>query len=247
MMERVRRGAAWVLDLIFPPRCAFCGTLLDGEREVCALCRDQLPWAVGQEGERKGEFFSRCVFPLRYQDMVRRGIHGLKFEGRSACAGVYGAMMARCVRERLEGPFHIVTWVPVSRARLRRRGYDQARLLAREVAEALGKHAMGTLRKVRHNQPQSSLTGDSARRANALDCYRAVEPRRLAGRRVLLVDDVITSGATLSECARVLLSAGAVEVCCVTLAGAGKGGKKTGPVRPFAGETGRGRGENGRR
>ena len=89
------------------------------------------------------------------------------------------------------------------------------------------------LKKVRHTAPQSGLEGESARRANALGAYESLPGAGTAGRRVLLVDDVVTSGATLGECARVLCQAGAAEVACLTLAqarGDGPEGPGTGPA-----------------
>ena len=114
----------------------------------------------------------------------------------------------------------MVTWVPVSRHRLRKRGYDQAELLARAACRVWSVKPERLLRKVQDNPAQSGLTEAAARRANVLGVYRA--PDAAAGLRVLLADDVVTTGSTLSECARTLLTAGAAEVVCVTLAQARK-------------------------
>lgn len=110
----------------------------------------------------------------------------------------------------------------LSRQRRWRRGFDQGEKLARVVAAELGLPVRGMLRKVRHTQPQSGLEDPAARRANALGAYAPAPGVQGKGLRILLVDDVVTSGATLSECARVLLGAGAGEVLCATLAQARK-------------------------
>ena len=86
------------------------------------------------------------------------------------------------------------------------------------MAERLKLPAAATLVKARHTRPQSGLDSAEARRANALGAYALLPGVDVAGKRVLLADDVVTSGATLSECARTLLEAGAAEVWCVTLA-----------------------------
>jgi ComF family protein len=112
----------------------------------------------------------------------------------------------------------VLTWVPVSRKRLRSRGYDQAKLLAEATGAVLGLPVTATLRKVRDNPPQSGLQDAAGRRANVLNAYEAVDPAAFAGKRVLLIDDVATTGSTLSECARVLVTAGAGEVLAATLA-----------------------------
>lgn len=212
------------LDLLFPPKCVFCQTLLEKEEEgLCARCEKELPWLSGGPAETAGEFFSLCVSPLRYQGRVRESVHRYKFGGAVSYAATYGRLLADCVEERLAGRFDLVSWVPLSRKRLRQRGYDQARLLAEELARRLDLRAEPLLEKVRHTEAQSGLSSDSGvRRANVLGAYRALSPGLLAGKRVLLVDDVATTGATLSECARVLRTAGAADVLCCTLAKAGK-------------------------
>ena len=76
------------------------------------------------------------------------------------------------------------------------------------------------LKKIRNNRPQSTVTGQAQRRANVLNAYRAIKPEQFQGKRVLLLDDIITTGATASEAARVLLTAGAKEVCFAAVAAA---------------------------
>lgn len=215
------------LDLLFPPKCPFCQSLLeDDEKFLCARCQKELPWIQGKDAERDGEFFALCVAPLRYRDRVRESVHRYKFSGVRAYATPFATLMAQCVTDHLNGEFDCVSWVPLSRKRLRSRGYDQARLLARGVAAQLGLEAVQVLDKVRHTPAQSGLEEESARRANVLGAYSLCPETDVKGKRILLVDDVVTTGATLSECARILLTAGAEQVVCVTLAlaGAGKDG-----------------------
>ena len=112
----------------------------------------------------------------------------------------------------------MVTWVPVSRRRLRKRGYDQAELLARAACRVWSVKPERLLRKVQDNPAQSGLTEAAARRANVLGVYEPVDVGRIQGRRVLLVDDICTTGSTLAECARTLRDAGAAEVVCAAVA-----------------------------
>ena len=211
------------LDLLFPPRCPFCGGLVEEwEEPVCRQCRARLPWTQGKDWEVTGEFFARCAAPLWYRDQVRECIHRYKFNGRRAHARPCAALMARCVEEHLAGEYDLVSWVPLSRERRRKRGYDQARLLARYMARALGRPLIPVLEKHRDTQAQSGLEEESRRRANVMGAYRVLPGAEVAGRRVLLADDVITTGSTLSECARVLLSAGAEQVVGIALARARK-------------------------
>lgn len=217
------RPLSFLLDLFFPPKCAFCGRLLRrGEESPCALCQTELPWIAGPAAEQTGEFFSLCASPLWYQDTVRKSFHRYKFKGVVGYARVYGRLMAQCVRDHLEGRYDLISWVPLSDARRKKRGYDQAMLLAEAVALELDDVAAETLKKTRDTDAQSGLGDDGARRANVLGAYHPVDPELIAGKRVLLVDDIITTGATISECARILRTAGAAEVVCITLARARK-------------------------
>ena len=209
-----------LLDLLFPPRCVFCRRLLRrGEEGICSRCQQELPWALGAEAEQTGEFFSLCASPLWYQDQVRASFHRYKFKGVRGYSRTYGRLVAQCVLDHLAGRYDLITWVPLSRARLRQRGYDQAMLLASAAALELDDVAAETLRKVRDTEAQSGLgKNDASRRANVLSAYQVTDPALVEGRRVLLIDDVVTTGSTLSECARVLRTAGAADVVCAALA-----------------------------
>lgn len=217
--KKMSRVGDALLDLLFPPRCVCCTMLLaSGEQDLCAACRRGIPRLTGEEAEQKREFISRVVSPVRYEGDVRKSIHRFKFTGRRGYAAVYGRWVAECVSQHLDGQYDLITWVPVSRKRRRERGYDQALLLARAAAQVLGTEVVETLRKERNNPAQSGITDESARRANVLGVYESVAPQCVDGKRVLILDDIITTGATLSECARVLRTAGAVDVVCATVA-----------------------------
>ena len=209
-----------LLDLLFPPRCVFCRRLLHrGEEGICPRCQQELPWALGAEAEQTGEFFSLCASPLWYQDQVRASFHRYKFKGVRGYSRTYGRLVAQCVQDHLAGRYDLITWVPLSRARLRQRGYDQAMLLASAAALALDDVAAETLCKVLDTEAQSGLgKNDASRRANVLSAYQVTDPALVEGRRVLLIDDIVTTGSTLTECVRVLREAGAADVVCLTLA-----------------------------
>ena len=209
-----------LLDLLFPPRCVFCRRLLHrGEEGICPRCQQELPWALGAEAEQTGECFSLCASPLWYQDQVRASFHRYKFKGVRGYSRTYGRLVAQCVQDHLAGRYDLITWVPLSRARLRQRGYDQAMLLASAAALALDDVAAETLCKVRDTEAQSGLgKNDASRRANVLSAYQVTDPALVEGRRVLLIDDIVTTGSTLSECARVLRTAGATDVVCAAVA-----------------------------
>ena len=205
-----------ILDLLFPPKCPFCGELLEKGALLCPDCQRDLPWLTGGAGERAVELTGGCVSPLRYDGEVRKAIHGYKFGGHSARCKPFGLLVAQCVRD-WGYEADLISWPSLSKKRRRERGYDQAQLLAGEVGKALGLPVVKTLEKA-HRPAQSGLDGLEARRVNVLGAYTAVEPENFRGKTVLLVDDVVTTGATLSECAGTLRAAGAAAVVCATLA-----------------------------
>ena len=218
--------SAALLDLLFPPKCPFCEKLLkEGRSLLCPDCQRKLPWAQGEPAQRKLEFVDLCTAPLWYRDEVRQSHHRYKFSGVRAYVRPYATLMAQCVTDRLQGQFDVITWVPLSAKRLRRRGYDQSRLLAERLARQLDMPFRPALKKVRNTKAQSGLKGESERRANVLGAYALLPGVQMQGERALLVDDVVTTGTTLSECARVLRGAGAERVVCVTLAMAGMDAK----------------------
>lgn len=228
--QKIHKIGAWLLDLLFPIKCPFCGKILrDPESVVCAICQQQLPWLTGDTGQRSIEFALGCCSPLAYRDKVPQAVKRYKFKRVRACSVPFGRLMCQCIQDHVPGNFDGVTWAPLSRRRLRKRGFDQAELLAREIGKGLGLPVFPTLKKTQHTNPQSHLKDEAARRANALGVYELLPEAQIAGKKLLLVDDVVTSGATLGECARLLKQAQA-SVYCVTLAQARGEGNRTGEL-----------------
>ena len=207
-----------VLDLLLPPRCAFCGGLMEHcGTGICGDCEDSLPHTEdGGVQIRKG--FS-CAAAFYYDGAVKDGIHALKFGRKSWRAEVFGRCIAENAAACFPDAFDAVTFVPVSLRRNWERGFDQAQLLARSAAKTLQLPMFRTLRKVRNNPAQSTLTDPEQRRENVKNVYRPFRAGRIRDRRFLLVDDVITTGSTITASAEVLMEAGAKSVICASLAG----------------------------
>ena len=209
---------ASLLDLLFPPKCVFCARVLAGSGDGwCSKCTESLPYA-NNSGRQDGEFYEFCVSPLYYKGVVRKSILRFKFRGATAYASVYGRFLADCIRDNPDLGYDIISWVPLSGKRERSRGYDQAMLLALATALELSDVAAETLRKPHDVQAQSELGDKAQRSANISGAYTASDPELIEGKCVLLIDDVVTTGSTLAECAKVLLSAGASRVVCAALA-----------------------------
>lgn len=210
-LDKAQQG---MLDLLFPRRCPFCGRVA-GKALLCDKCEKTLPYCTE---ERTGTGYGRCAAPLYYEDSVRDAILQFKFKGRVEHLNCFGRMMAETAAQSYADEFDAVTWVPVSKKRLKKRGYDQSRMLCASLCVDWHTEPVETLRKIVDNPPQSGLDDHGQRRANVLGVYEAVNVEEIRGRRFLLVDDILTTGATLSEAARVLKAAGAADVVCLTLA-----------------------------
>ncbi|MCD7749374.1 MAG: ComF family protein [Oscillospiraceae bacterium] len=176
------------------------------------------PYPGRRPADGRGPFFSQCVSALYYEGPVRSGILRYKFSGVRAYAAAFGEQVAACIYECVETDYDILTWVPLDPGRRRKRGYDQTELIAREAARRLCRELTPTLKKRRGIQPQSQSGSPERRKANIAGAYTALDPSAIAGKRILLIDDIVTTGSTLSECAKTLLLAGAEEVVCATLA-----------------------------
>ena len=207
----------WILHIFFPPKCVLCKRVLSKEEtDLCKTCRENQP----EYGAHKIKlsFLAQWTGLWYYKDDVRTSILRYKFYGRRSYASAYGRLLAMKLLKEGWDDTDILTWIPISRQRRRSRGYDQSELLAKALAEELGWELTPTLRKIRNTRPQSTMGGAPQRRANILGAYQVIDPDLVRDKRILLVDDIITTGATASEAARMLLTAGAKEVKLATLA-----------------------------
>ena len=200
-----------LLDILFPPKCVLCRKVLEyGEKNVCSQCQEHGP--VCPTMKQKLPFIEGWCAIWYYQDDARKSVLRYKFGNRRSYAGDYADLLAQKLQTEFPEGFDLLTWVPISRMRKLRRGFDQVENLAKALAKRMEITPVAALKKIRHNRPQSGIKEPSHRRANVLGVYKVMQPEALWGKRVLLLDDVITTGATAGECARMLLTAGAREV-----------------------------------
>ncbi|KAA0676794.1 ComF family protein [Roseomonas genomospecies 6] len=240
LAQRLATGVlAGILDALLPPRCLCCGGAVDRQGGLCAACWTGLtfiappfcagcgtPFDFALEGEHlcgaciaEPPVYARARAVLAYDDGSRPLVLGFKHGDRIHAADAYGAWLARAGAELL-AEADLLAPVPLHRLRLFRRRYNQAALLARAAGRQAGCPVLPDLLIRRRATPSQGGLDRSGRRRNVKGAF-AVRPGlepRVAGKRIVLVDDVLTTGATLSECARVLLRAGAERVDALTLA-----------------------------
>jgi len=174
---------------------------------LCTSCRRRAP----------GFDYARSA--ARYEDVVREALHAFKFRGRRALAAPLGDLLVEAMEGRLPaGVPALLLPVPLHPRRERERGFNQASLLAWRVGRAWQCPVRDdVLARAVATHSQTELDAP-ARRANVRDAFRLRRPELIAGRHVLLVDDILTTGATLSECARCLREGGAAAVGALTVA-----------------------------
>ena len=211
----------FLLNLLFPPKCLLCGRLLEKqEQDLCRECRTDGPEYPNRKENL--QFLDSFTAVWYYEGTVRRSLLRYKFYGARSFASGYGRLLAMKLLQNHPEGFDCLTWIPVSPLRKLRRGYDQVELLAKAVGKELAMEPVPLLKKVRHNRPQSGISDAAKRRANVLGAYREINRQAISGKRILMLDDILTTGATAGEAARVLLTAGAKEVHCAAIAAARK-------------------------
>lgn len=239
----LRQAVGAALDAVLPPQCLSCGVVTQTPGALCAACWTKIVWLTpplcaccgtpfefdpapaGNERVlcapclAEPPVFARARAVFRYDEASRGLVLAFKHADRTHSAPAFGQWLVRAGAELLADG-DLVVPVPLHWTRLAWRRYNQSALLAQVVARTSGHECVpDLLRRVRRTPTQGDR-GRAARRRNVRrafavsECYRS----HLAGRRVVLVDDVFTTGATVEECARVLIDSGAAEVAVLTLA-----------------------------
>jgi len=221
----------FALDKFFPRKCPLCGNLLMPNERICAKCSDSVvfiqPPICSQCGrpiydcacQNETYSFTRCISPFAYTKAVRNGIHRLKFRNVPESAEFFALFMTSAIKREYDTvSFDLVLGVPMHASDIHKRGYNQADLLAKSIADRLDvTYGKRILVKSSKNNTQHTLSR-TERRGNVTGVFSVSQPYLVTGKRILLCDDIITTGSTLDACAVELLNAGAREVYCVTAA-----------------------------
>lgn len=201
------------LLLIFPRSCPFCRQPIAHRETECEPCRKII---MKQSYQRTLKENIPCYAPMLYSGLAKEAIHAFKFRKKYANADSFASLM-HCQAEREGIRADIITCVPMHPAVKRQRGFNQAELLARKLAKLMHLPYCDLLKKIKNNQTQHLLTAKE-RIINVQNVFQSIHTDMICGKHVLLVDDVCTTGSTLSECCRILQNSGAASVCCITAA-----------------------------
>jgi ComF family protein len=230
-----------LLDILFPPLCHVCRTFVPGQEEIhlCAPCREKValirsplcpvcgaPFATEDGIDHPcgpcltaRPPFARARSAARFEGTVQELIHRFKYGKKIHLARPLGRLTARALVDFAgEAAPDFIVPVPLHRKRLRERGFNQSQLLGRVLAKQWSiPLSVNNLRRVRWTEPQVGLPA-SERERNVRGAFAVADPARFREKRLLLVDDVYTTGSTVGECARTLKRAGASEIWVITVA-----------------------------
>ena len=200
-----------VLNLIYPCRCAFCNKVIPLDSLTCDECREKVK-DVNTIKTFLGN--SYCVSPFPYKDIYKQPVKNLKYSKNKYYAETMAYYIVASIRENYDvSMFDCVTAVPQTKKQLRKRGYNHAEQLGRNVAELLKIPYVECLLKIKENQYQHTLKRD-LRQANVQGVFEIAD-KEIKGKNILLIDDVTTTGSTLRECSKMLIK-NKNEVYCGT-------------------------------
>lgn len=206
--ERFRR----IVSIIAPNRCPFCGEVIDGESYWCGECYRYLPFAYGIIPPP--ENISRIYVCCFYIGRARKAVLMLKYGGLVYPADAFAKMM----NERLDGvEADMLVPVPNGRAGIQRRGFSSTELIADRLSMRVGIPVVNALNAVRGKREQKTLNA-AGRHENALHSFYVEKSVNVKGKRIILIDEVTTTGSTLSACGELMRNAGAADVSAAVFA-----------------------------
>ncbi len=220
----------FILDFVFTKRCRFCHAVCSITDDVCESCVDDISKISGDicfkcgcdkticSCNRKAHFYESVCAPYYYEGAPRKAVIALKHKNTPQIAEALSEDMVSCIKERYsELSFDACTFVPMHKKDEKKRGYNQAHILAEKIAESLDIPCFSLINKDYETQSQHILS-EALRRGNLSGAlsFNDLCEQDITDMRILLCDDIKTTGATLDECAKILLFAGAAEVRCVS-------------------------------
>lgn len=183
-------------------RCKFCGTKLFDKSRICRKCAE----------EKK--YYDEFIYFSDYEDVLKNKMLAYKFNDKKYLKDFFAQELAKCLYD-VQADY--IIGVPVTKKRLGERGYNQTNLIAKELSKILGiEYISNMLVKIRDTEHQSKLT-KTERKFNIKNCFEVADIYDVSNKKILLIDDIFTTGATVNECSRILKKAGAKKVIVSTI------------------------------
>jgi competence protein ComFC len=238
MHRTIATIAKTFVNILYPLRCASCNKDLEtlNEFHVCGVCMSAIkpnpqPYCIScghnmRSGHglcadclRARPYFEKAYSACVYETALKELIHSFKYKQKVHLAPLFAKLMADFVKEHndIMNGVDMITFVPLHPRRLWEREFNQSKVLALSLAKAWGISLADTLEKTRATRPQNELSRKE-RLTNLANAFRAKRSAALKDKKILLIDDVFTTGATVNECSKVLRASGAAGVRCLTLA-----------------------------
>lgn len=210
-----------LLDLIYPPVCGICETI--NKNHLCKQCESNIKkYEINEIVSYKGNkdiYFDFQLKTFNYKDIIRDKIIDYKFNEKAYLSKTFEKMILK--NEKIYGflkKYDIILYVPMFRRNKFARGYNQAELIAKLIAKKLQINIeRNNLIKVKETEKQSTLT-KKQREKNVKDAFELINPEKIKNKKVILFDDIYTTGNTVNECSRILKEAGACEIAALTIA-----------------------------
>jgi len=214
MVKFLKRLYEIIIQLVFPQRCPYCRELVEDTEYACEKCRKEMPQNGIYQGISGGY---RCASVLPYIDNYKRAILRFKFHEKTQHKKQFAKIMYdEVLRYYDDMVFDYVTFVPMHKKALKKRGYNQCKLLAEELSILMGIPCVEIIEKTKHTTAQHDLSA-SKRKTNLKGAFRIIDKKLIKDRSILLIDDIVTTGSTLSECAKTISKANPQMICCLTL------------------------------
>lgn len=207
-MKRMKKLFDSLLNLIFPPRCEVCKQ--DSKEALCAKCFGQIKFMKPHLG-------IHCVSV--YDGVIKDALHRFKFKQRKSLAEPLGILMVKYLSEitALEiKEIDVIIPVPLHSSRQRQRGFNQVQLLAEVISKYFNLPVLPALERIKNTKPQFDLPRRE-RFINVSEAFKVSDSKAVYNRRILLIDDIYTTGSTISECSKTLKIAGAKKVEVLSL------------------------------
>ncbi len=212
-----------IFNLIFPPKCIFCGKLLnyDVKLFICNNCYPKIPYIKNGKINliKTNSYFDDVICICEYSGIIKEALIRYKFFNRPSYYMTFAQMMYDKISEMPDWKkADIILSVPLHRKKERKRGYNQARLIAKQLGKLLGIRESECLLVRTKNTDSQSLLNRTDRLKNVKDAFEVTDARSVNGKFVLIVDDILTTGTTLNECCKVLKNAGAEIITAAVVA-----------------------------
>lgn len=203
-----------IVAFFYPSRCPYCFCIIENDEYACKDCKDDMPPHGVFQGVMGGY---RCCAPFVYDGKFREALLLFKFSRKKQYAKAFARVMYEQIQKSYpDYIFDYITYVPMYKKDEKKRGFNQSRLLAKELSKLMKIRCCNTLIKTKHTSPQHSLEGKE-RLKNLKGAFKIVDKSLVKEKHILIIDDVITTGSTLFECCKILEKGKPAQICCATL------------------------------